>query len=239
MIKEFKNNPIRPTGVINRGMFEQVKMLYLQNPTAGGELAVSLMEHVLTGDHSSDDFMVSFAIANHKEVISKNQVKYDAKQETKHSAKADELRPVVELHCKGLTQAAIAKELKMAQSTVSKRLAAARAEFPELFEEYSRNNLEYSDIPKDKNIPEYSNIENNSEYRNNIPNGLTGSEEVNLEYIPENRNNENIPIFQIFQHVNVNDNVNGNDSISPAGESGLRPDTPTASPTYKEFREMF
>lgn len=224
MIKEFKNTPIRETGVINRGMFEQVKMLYLQDAAKGGELAVSLMEHVLTGDHSSDDFMVSFAIANHKEVISKNQAKWDAKKETKHGAKAEELRPVVQLHCQGLTQAAIAKQLKIAQSTVSKRLSQARIDFPELFEEYSN-------IPNNQN---YSDIENNDEYSDNIPNGIQEETEEKLEYIPKNRNNENIPIFQKFQdvNVNVNDNVyvnvNAPDGISPSGESGLRPDTPSS-----------
>lgn len=232
MIKEFKNNPIRDTGVINRGMFEQVKMLYLQDKDKGGELAVSLMEHVLTGDHSSDDFMVSFSIANHKEVISRNQVKWDAKKETKHGARAEELKPVVQLHCQGLTQAAIAKKLMIAQSTVSKRLSQARIDFPELFEEYS----EYSDIPNDR---EYSDIQNNSEYSDNIPNGITEEDKQNLEYIPENRNKGNIPIFPLFQdvNVNVNDNVNVNvnapGGISPSGESGLRPDTPTASPKRK------
>ena len=224
MIKEFKNTPIRETGVINRGMFEQVKMLYLQDAAKGGELAISLMEHVLTGDHSSDDFMVSFAIANHKEVISKNQAKWDAKKETKHGAKAEELRPVVQLHCQGLTQAAIAKQLKIAQSTVSKRLSQARIDFPELFEEYSN-------IP---NNQKYSDNENNDEYSDNIPNGIQGETEEKLEYIPKNRNNENIPIFQKFQdvNVNVNDNVyvnvNAPDGISPNGESGLRPDTPSS-----------
>ena len=224
MIKEFKNTPIRETGVINRGMFEQVKMLYLQDSEKGGELAISLMEHVLTGDHSSNDFMVSFAIANHKEVISKNQAKWDAKKETKHGAKAEELRPVVQLHCQGLTQAAIAKQLKIAQSTVSKRLSQARIDFPELFEEYSN-------IP---NNQKYSDNENNDEYSDNIPNGIQGETEEKLEYIPKNRNNENIPIFQKFQdvNVNVNDNVyvnvNAPDGISPSGESGLRPDTPSS-----------
>ena len=206
MIKEFKNNPIRDTGIINRGMFEQVKMLYMQNPTAGGELAVSLMEHVLTGDHSSDDFMVAFSIANHKETISKAQHNYDLSKETKQNVIEEELRKYVELHKQGLTQAEIAKKLGGTQSNVSKKLTKARKEFPHLFqdEEYSKN------IP---NIPEYSDDEIH------IP---------NEEYIPDI---PNIPVFQIFQDVNenINNNVNVNENdegmISPAGESGLRPDT--------------
>lgn len=206
MIKEFKNNPVRDTGIINRGMFEQVKMLYMQNPAAGGELAVSLMEHVLTGDHSSDDFMVAFAIANHKETISKAQHNYDLSKETKQNVIEEELRKYVDLYKQGLTQAEIAKKLGGTQSNVSKKLTKARKEFPHLFqdEEYSKN------IP---NIPEYSDNEIH------IP---------NEEYIPDI---PNIPVFQIFQDVNenINNNVNVNENdermISPAGESGLRPDT--------------
>lgn len=206
LIKEFKNNEVRATGVINRGMFEQVKMLYMQDPAAGGELAVSLMEQVLTGDHSSDNFMVAFAIANHQETISKAQHNYDLSKETKQNAIEEDLRKYVDLFKEGYTQAEIAKKLGGTQSSVSKKLTKARKEFPHLFqdEEYSKN------IP---NIPEYSDNEIH------IP---------NEEYIPDI---PNIPVFQIFQDVNenINNNVNVNENdegmISPAGESGLRPDT--------------
>ena len=130
MIKEFKNTEVRPTGVINRGMFEQVKMLYIQNPAAGGELAVSLMEHVLTGDHSSDDFMVAFAIANHQETIAKNQARWDATKEAKQVAIEDSLREIAELFNGGMKQVEIARKLGMSAGNVSKKLSKIRKEFP-------------------------------------------------------------------------------------------------------------
>ena len=130
MIKEFKNNEIRPTGVINRGMFEQVKMLYMQNPVAGGELAVSLMEHVLTGDHSSDDFMVAFAIANHQETIAKNQERWEASKDAKRGAVEDSLRELADLYNAGVKQVDIARKLSMSAGNVSKKLAKIRKEFP-------------------------------------------------------------------------------------------------------------
>lgn len=209
LIKEFKNNEVRATGVINRGMFEQVKMLYMQDPAAGGELAVSLMEQVLTGDHSSDNFMVAFAIANHQETISKAQHNYDLSKETKQNAIEEDLRKYVDLFKEGYTQAEIAKKLGGTQSSVSKKLTKARKEFPHLFqdEEYSKNIPEYS--KDEKNIPEYSEYESNipnipsQEYIPNIPE-YSKNNQANQEFIP------NIPVFQKFQHVNVNDNVNVN-----------------------------
>lgn len=212
LIKEFKNTEIRPTGVINRGMFEQVKLLYMQNPAAGGELAVSLMEHVLTGDHSSDDFMVAFAIANHKETIQKAQHNYDVSKENKRSAIEDDLRQYTELYMEGLTQAEIAKKMETSQSNVSKKIAKARKDFPHLLqkEEYSSN------IP---NIPEYSEYERNipsEEYIPNIPN-IPKNNEANQEYIPD------IPVFQKFQHVYVNENVNVNVNENVSGKSSTSP----------------
>ena len=215
MIKEFKNNEVRATGVINRGMFEQVKMLDMQNPAAGGELAISLMEQVLTGDHSSDDFMVNFAIANHKETISKAQHNYDLTKETKQNAIEEDLRRYVDLYREGLTQAEIAKKLGGTQSSVSKKLMKARKEFPHVVqdEEYSKNIPNIPEYERNNlNIPEYSDYEKNipnipnEEYIPNIPN-IPENNQANLEYIP------NIPIFQKFQHVNVNDNVNDNDNV--------------------------
>ena len=221
LIKEFKNNEVRPTGVINRGMFEQVKMLYMQNPAAGGELAISLMEQVLTGDHSSDDFMVNFAIANHKETISKAQHNYDLTKETKQNVIEEDLRRYVDLYREGLTQAEIAKKLGGTQSSVSKKLMKARKEFPHLFqdEEYSKNIPNIPEYERNNlNIPEYSDYEKNipnipnEEYIPNIPN-IPENNQANLEYIP------NIPIFQKFQHVNVNDNVNDNVNENVVGNS--------------------
>ena len=61
MIKEFKDNPYKqPSGIVVQGMMEQIKLLYQKDPNAAGELAISFIEEVLTGDHSSDDFMVEF-----------------------------------------------------------------------------------------------------------------------------------------------------------------------------------
>lgn len=202
MIKEFKENEVRPTGVINRGMFEQVKLLYIQDPVRGGELAVSLMEHVLTGDHSSDDFMVEFAIANHQETIAKNQARYDATKEAKQVAIEDSLREVAELFNKGLKQVEIAKRVGMSPGNVSKKLAKIRKEFPWLLEAAVDGNISndgnfvdsgnISELPKNGNFGNSGgNLGNISKVSNvsNLPkNGNFGNENGNLGNISENGN---------------------------------------------------
>lgn len=135
MIKEFKDVPVRDTGIINRGMFEQVKMLYQSDPKAGGELAVSLMEYILTGECSSDDFMVAFAIANHKETIGKAQARYDASKEARLEAVEAGLREIADLYNSGMKQVDIARKLGMQPPNVSKKLSRIRKEFPYLLEE--------------------------------------------------------------------------------------------------------
>ena len=236
MIKKFKENPIRATGVINRGMFEQVKMLYMQNPAAGGELAISLMEQVLTGDHSSDDFMVEFAIANHKETIERNQTRYDASREAKHEAIEDSLREIAELYNQGFKQAEIARKLKMTASNVSKKVSKIRKEFPNLLKDGNVSNVStvsgnlesLETLGNVSNVDSVSNVEETLESVENVSKNLETLNDVsnvskvddvsnvsgNMEILETNLESQEtfpkFPSFQSFQHVNVNDNVNVN-----------------------------
>lgn len=145
MIREFKDHPVRDTGVVNKGMFEQVKMLHSRSPEAAGELAISLIELVLTGDYSSDDFMVDFAIANHKIIVEKNQEKYDNKVESKREYRKTELKleEIAAMLNQGMKQKDIAAKLATTQGNISKRIAIIRTEYPELLldenSKYSKN----------------------------------------------------------------------------------------------------
>lgn len=250
MIKKFKDTEVRPTGVINRGMFEQVKLLYMQNPAAGGELAVSLMEHVLTGDHSSDDFMVAFAIANHQETIAKNQARYDATKEAKQVAIEDSLREIAELSRSGMKQVDIARKLNMSPGNVSKKLSKIRKDFPWLLE------AEISNDGNSGNISNFPSFGNDGNFGNNFGNSGNVSNEGNnfqvseisgnsesvetqetfLETSIENGNVSKISSFQNFQHVyvnvndNVNDNVVGKSSISSS--QGGAPTPPVVKPKF-------
>ena len=237
MIKEFKDTEVRATGVINRGMFEQVKLLYMQNPAAAGELAISLMEHVLTGDHSSDDFMVAFAIANHQETIAKNQARYDATKEAKQVAIEDSLREIAELFNGGMKQVDIARKLNMSPGNVSKKISKIRKEFPWLLEVEDEEKISTDgnsgNISKFPKFPKHGNSGNNFGNSGNVSNEgnnfqvseIPGNSEsvetleTFLETSVENGNVSKISSFQNFQHVYVNDNVNVYDNV--AGKSSI------------------
>ena len=254
MIKEFKNIEVRPTGIINRGMFEQVKLLYMQNPAAAGELAISLMEHVLTGDHSSDDFMVAFAIANHQETIAKNQARYDATKEAKQVAIEDSLREIADLFNGGMKQVDIARKLNMSPGNVSKKLSKIRKEFPWLLEEEEREKV--SKDGNSGNISTFPSFGNQGNIGNNFGNSGNVSNEGNnfqVSEIPEisesvetqetfletsvkSGNVSKFPSFQNFQHVYVNDNVNVNDNVtgksSISSGQGCAPTPPAGKPKF-------
>ena len=136
MIKQFKNNPVRETGVINKGMFEQVKLLHGQDPRAAGELAISLMEMILTSDFSSDDFMVKFAMANHSIVAEKNREKYDKKVEASREARIENLKlvEIAEMLAAGMKQVEIAAKLGESKQVISNRVKTLRENYPEILE---------------------------------------------------------------------------------------------------------
>lgn len=135
-------------------------MLYTQNPEAGGELAVSLMEQILTGDHSSDDFMVEFAIANYKDLIMNNWRKYDTAKEAKQEAIEAGLREIAEMVRAGMKQVDIARKLNLSAPVVSKKVAKIKKEFPHLLEignsARSCQEEKVAKLPIDENLASFS-----------------------------------------------------------------------------------
>ena len=137
MIKEFKDVETRKSGLIYRSTFNQIKKLYDKNPQLAGELAISAIELVLTGDISSDDDNIDMYLEVNKEVVQKNFDAYDAKVENDRRNKIAkyQLDEIAKLHMANYTQKAIAQQLKLSQQTVSNRLATIRKDFPELLQE--------------------------------------------------------------------------------------------------------
>ena len=58
LIKEFKDNPTRDFGNVYQSMLSQIKKRYEKDPEQAGELAISFIEFVLTGEISSDDDII-------------------------------------------------------------------------------------------------------------------------------------------------------------------------------------
>lgn len=136
MIKEFKDNNIRPTGVIYSGIFEAIKELYADRPDDAGELAISAIELILTGEISSDNSLVKVALATIKPVVQNDVDKYNAKiQQVKDKKISDQkLDIIADLMNKGTKQAQIGKMLGLTQQTVSNRVKVIREKYPELLQ---------------------------------------------------------------------------------------------------------
>ena len=62
MIQEFNQVEIQKSGVIYNSVLEQIKRMYLVDPEQAGELAISAIELVLTGQISSDDIMIDMLL---------------------------------------------------------------------------------------------------------------------------------------------------------------------------------
>lgn len=81
MIEKFKENEMRNSGLIYNSTFEQIKNLYQFDPEAAGELAISAIELVLTGDISSDDVNIQLLLMPMKKINEINVAKYENKVE--------------------------------------------------------------------------------------------------------------------------------------------------------------
>lgn len=135
MIKQFNEVPVRDSGVIYNGSWEQIKMLHQQNPQLAGELAISLFELTLTGQVSTDDFMIQVLLKNQEKIVEKDKEKYNRKQKSAQSKKLDRLTEIANLHNQGYKQKDIAAKLGKAASTISEDMTTIRADYPELLKE--------------------------------------------------------------------------------------------------------
>ena len=136
MIPYFKNNEIRDTGIIHNAILDQIKMLYEDNPEMAGELAISAIELVLTGDMSTNNNMIKISLAQEKRISDANKEKYDRVVEAKRNkAIVDgKLDIVAEMTRAGFSQKQIGEKLGISQQSVSKKIVLIRKEYPELLD---------------------------------------------------------------------------------------------------------
>lgn len=208
---EFKDLPIRETASIMKGQFEQVKLLYAQNPVLAGELAISMMEQALCLDYSCTDFTVQLVLKNYENLVEKKAEKYDARKNAAVEAQKDALRPIAELLLQGKTQIAIAKELGIPKSTINDRVRKIRSEFPELLQN-PVNPDEY-----EKSEPDYMDSEKSG--GSEIITGNPEKEADLLETVQNPENPKNPDYVNV--NVNVNDNVYVNETRVSSNEETL------------------
>lgn len=137
MIKEFNEVEVRRSGIIYRSLLTQIKTLYSRDAVKAGELAISAIEQVLTGQISSDDAMISIMLEPSREIEQSVQEKYEAKLESSRQKKiqSQRLDEIAELVNMGCTQREIGNRLGLSQQTVSNRVKLMRVSYPELLQE--------------------------------------------------------------------------------------------------------
>lgn len=134
MINEFKELEMRDSAVIYASNLEQIKKLYEKDPIQAGELAISLCEMALTGEISSDDFMIELMLENYKAIRGRAANAYDERKEVKEQAKKDKMQldKIAELARQGKKQTEIAAIIGVSKQTIAYRLNKIRTEYPEL-----------------------------------------------------------------------------------------------------------
>jgi hypothetical protein len=141
MIEMFKEIETRRSGIIYKSTLDQIKKLYEADPELAGELAISAIELVLTGEISSDDMMISLMLEPAKAVNENNQAKYDTKVETAKVKKMVDMKldKIAELANMGKKQREIGEILGLSQQIVSYRMGLIKTNYPELLDGTAAN----------------------------------------------------------------------------------------------------
>lgn len=136
MIEQFNEVDVRGSGVIYSSTFEQIKKMYAVDPEKAGELAISAIEMVLTGQISTDDYMIDMMLTTAKAVNENNVAKYESRVESAKQKKARDLKliEIADLLRAGWKQREIGEKLGMSQQNVSYRIGVIRSSYQELLQ---------------------------------------------------------------------------------------------------------
>ena len=136
MIEIFNEVDVRGSGVIYASTFEQIKKMYAVDPEKAGELAISAIEMVLTGQISTDDYMIDMMLTTAKAVNENNVAKYESRVEGARQKKVRDLKlaEIADLLRAGWKQREIGEKLGMSQQNISYRIGVIRSSYPELLQ---------------------------------------------------------------------------------------------------------
>lgn len=154
MIEQFNDVEIRDSGIIYNSTFEQIKKLYAMDPEKAGELAISAIELVLTGDISSDDAMIDLFLEPLKIINAKNKQKYDQRAENQKNKKITDMKldKIAELLEQGYKQREIGERLGISQQVISYRISVIKKDYPELLQNFVQNTKKVTKSTKDTNF---------------------------------------------------------------------------------------
>ena len=154
MIEIFNEVEVRNSGVIYSSLLEQIKRMHAVDPDKAGELAISAIELVLTGQMSSDDIMVDMLLQPLLAIREKDQDKYEQKTQAAKNKKIEDmkLREIAELYMQGYSQAQIGERLGIKQQTISYRLTVIKTNYPELLQKNGEMFTKVTKTTKKENL---------------------------------------------------------------------------------------
>ena len=206
MIEQFKDNEVRNSGVIYSSTLEQIKQLYAVDPEQAGDLAIAAIELVLTGDISTDDYMISMMLTPMRRLNEINVAKYESKVENQRQKKIQEMKldKIAELVAAGFKQREIGERLGMSQQIVSYRVGLIKKNYPELLQ---------------KNAEDFTKIQ--TTYKN-----------TKSEVFVENSTNTLQTVQTVYKNTNDTKNENFVQEVvckmpEPVEETGENPDWKT------------
>ena len=166
MIECFNDVEVRSSGVIMSSVFDQIKKMYAMDPDMAGELAISAIELVLTGQISSDDAMIDMLLAPAKVINDHNVQRYENRKEGSKNKKIKDMKldEIAEMLKNGMKQKEIAERLHISQQTVSYRMGLIRTQYPELMQDRGTETAQ-TILPKYK-----ENLQGNSDVYQNTNN---------------------------------------------------------------------
>ena len=167
MIEQFNDVEVRSSGIIMSSVFDQIRKMHVMDPEMAGELAISAIELVLTGQISSDDAMIDMLLAPAKVINDHNVQRYEIRKEGSKNKKIKDMKldEIAEMLKKGMKQREIAERLHISQQTVSYRMGLIRTSYPELMQDRGTETAQ-TILPKNsdvyQNTNNFTNVQTNS-----------------------------------------------------------------------------
>lgn len=185
MIEMFKDNEVRPSGLVFSSVLEQIKELHQYDPEQAGELAISAIELILTGDISSDDVNIKIMLAPLRKITEVNVTKYETKVENKRQKKIAEMKldKIADLLAAGYKQREIGERLGISQQTASYRIDVIKKNYPELLQTNDTKIQAISQKNKDTKIQNF--VQTCTKEENFVQNSVEESAEPVRKMTPE------------------------------------------------------
>lgn len=185
MIEMFKDNEMRPSGLVFSSVLEQIKELHQYDPEQAGELAISAIELILTGDISSDDVNIKIMLAPLRKITEVNVTKYETKVENKRQKKIAEMKldKIADLLAAGYKQREIGERLGISQQTASYRIDVIKKNYPELLQTNGTKIQAISQKNKDTKIQNF--VQTCTKEENFVQNSVEESAEPVRKMTPE------------------------------------------------------